>query len=198
MNRREHVARSLPDAAADADEAVIADAYNANGQKGFAPLREDDLPAFSRQLLMLRPEPVFMDIFKPLPYQTSAQFMDYFSAGKRPLWVMGRPESPSAYFALHHMQRPHDLANLDFVYFFRYPSPGSATAHYFWNYVRNRLGERGLTRIQSFVIGSSVEKIRLLESFGFRQEGVLREHYFHNGELHDIVVQAWMTEGRRV
>jgi len=198
MNKRGYAVSSrLEDGAAALDNRAC-DGGRLDDAQGFVPLQEGDLAAFYRQFLRVRAEPVFIDIFKPIPYQSAAQFAQYFSVGKRPLWMMGRPESPAAYFGLHYMLSQHDLANLDFVYFSAYPSPGSEAAQSFWRYVRSRLVERGLTRVQSFVIDSSVEKIRLLESFGFRQEGLLREHYFHNGKMHDVVVHAWMAEERRV
>ena len=166
--------------------------------KGFIPLLKSDLPAFYRHFLVVRPEPVFIDIFKPTPYQTLTQFMDYFAFNKRPLWVLGKPESPIAYFGLHYFQREHDLANLDFVFFSGYPDPGSEAVRLLWDAVRQSLVDRGLTRLQSFVLASSTDKILLLESLGFRREGVLREHYFHNGEFHDVIVHAWLAEARCV
>jgi hypothetical protein len=164
----------------------------------FAPLRKKDLAVFYRQFQVLRSEPIFIDIYEPTPFPTPSRFRDFFAVNKRPMWVMGPLASPLAYFVLHDFQREHDLANLDFVYFAGYPAPGSAAARHFWDFVRGRLADHGLTRIQSFTIAPSAEKQRLLESLGFRQEGVLREHHFHNGRLHDVVVQAWMAEGRDV
>jgi hypothetical protein len=166
--------------------------------KGFIALLKSDLPSFYKHFLVVRPEPVFIDIFKPTPYQTLGQFTDYFSLDKRPLWVLGKPESPQAYFGLHYFQREHDLANLDFVFFSGYPDPGSEEAQLLWDTVRQCLVDRGLTRLQSFVLASSIDKILLLESWGFHQEGILREHYFHNGEFHDVIVHAWIAEERSV
>lgn len=164
----------------------------------FAPLGKKDLPLLYRQFQTLYPEPIFIDIYEPSPFPTLSRFTDYFAIGKRPMWVMGAPRSPQAYFILHDFQREHDLANLDFAFFTGLPAPGSEEARGFWEYARRCIADRGLTRIQSFVLSGSTEKIRLLESFGFHKEGILREHYFHNGELHDVVVHAWMAEGRGV
>jgi len=163
---------------------------------GFALVSDAAAAALYRQLQILRAEPVFVDIYKPVTYHTEAQFVEYFSAATRPLWVMGGLEVPSAYFCLHSQLRQHDIANLDFGYFNGYPDPGSEDTVRFWSYIRDRVAERNVTRIQSFVIAGSTEKICLLESIGFHQEGLLREHYFHNGRLHDLVVHAWMAEGR--
>ena len=198
MNKHGHAVSSRLEvaAAAYADRACVG--VRPNDGQGFAPLQEGDLAAFYRQFLRVRAEPLFIDIFKPIPYQSATQFAEYFAVDKRPLWLMGRPASPTAYFGLHYMLRQHDLANLDFTYFSAYPSPGSEAAQSFWRYVHGCIVERGLTRVQSFVIDSSVEKTRLLESFGFRKEGVLREHYFHNGKLHDVMVHAWMADERHV
>ncbi len=163
---------------------------------GFVLVSDAAAAALYRQFQILRAEPVFVDIFKPITYHTATQFVESFSAATRPLWVMGGVEAPTAYFCLHSQLRQHDLANLDFGYFTGCPDPGSEEAVRFWRYVRERAAERNVTRIQSFVVAGSMEKICLLESLGFHQEGLLREHYFHNGRLHDLVVHAWMAEGR--
>jgi hypothetical protein len=164
----------------------------------FTPLRKKDLAIFYRQFQVLRPEPIFIDIYEPTPFPTLVRFWDFFAVDKRPMWVMGPLASPLAYFVLHDFQHEHDLANLDFIFFAGYPAPGSAAARHFWDFVRGRLSDHGLTRVQSFTVAPSAEKQRLLDSFGFQREGVLREHYFHNGRLHDVVAQAWMAEGRGV
>lgn len=162
----------------------------------FTPLQKKDFPVFYRQFLQLRPEPIFIDIYEPTPFPSLAKFKTYFAVDKRPLWVLGPPESPVAYFALHDFQAEHDLANVEFVFFAGYPAPGSKEARAFWKFFRKCLADYGLTRIQSFVLPSSADKIRLIESLGFRKEGVLREHFFHDGKLHDIVAYAWMAEER--
>ena len=160
----------------------------------FVPLRKKEFSIFYRQFLIFRQEPVFIDIYDPPAFPTLPQFIAYFSGDK--FWVLGEPALPTAYFALHDFQHEHDLANLDFVFFDGYPASGSEQACDFWNFVRQCIAECGLTRIQSFVLASSVDKIRLIESFGFLKEGTLREHLLHNGALHNVSVHAWMAEGR--
>ena len=184
--------------ARDDGEALITPLSSQDDAGGFMAVSDAAAAALYRRFLILRGEPVFVDIFKPIPYHTAAQFTEYFSAVTRPLWVMGAPEAPSAYFCLHYLLRQHDMGNLDFAYFDGCPGPGSEAAVHFWNDVRYRSAELGLTRMQCFVIDTSIEKMRLLESFGFRREGVLREHYFHNGALHDLIVYAWLAAGRCV
>lgn len=164
----------------------------------FTPLRKSDLHVFHRCFWAIRAEPIFIDIYEPTVFFDLAKFMSFFAVDKRPIWVLGTPAAPLAYFTLHDFQLEHDLANLDFVFFEGYPAPGSELALAFWEFVRQCLADRGLTRVQSFVLPGSKDKISLIESLGFRKEGVLREHYFHNGKLHDVVVHAWMAEGRGV
>ncbi len=161
----------------------------------FTPLHKKDLPAFYQLLLLFRPEPVFIDIYEPLPFPSLRRCVEFFSSHAR-LWVAGPLAAPYAYFALHDIQPEHDLANLDFVFFDDYPAPGSAVAQSFWDFVQHCLAKHRLTRVQSFALTASVNKIQLLESYGFRSEGVLREHFFYNGVLHDIAVHAWMTGER--
>ena len=184
-------------AASDDNETSIIKLRYRDDSDGFVPVSDAAAASLYRQFLILRAEPVFVDIFKPIAYHTEAQFVEYFSAAIRPLWVMRKLEVPTAYFCLHSLLHQHNIANLDFAYFDGYPAHDSEVAIRFSNYVRDRAAELNVTRLQSFVIAGSTEKIRLLESFGFHQEGVLREHYFHNGRLHDLVVHAWMAESRR-
>jgi len=159
-------------------------------------LGEPDLESFYCRFLVARAEPVFIDIFRPMPCPSLQQFKDYFAADKRPLWTLGPPAEARGYFALHHLQTEHALAHLDFYFFNGCPGPGSAQAMQFWEAVRLRLAEWRLTRLQSFMLASSTEKILLLDSLGFHSEGLLREHYFHDGRLHDLAVQGWVAEGR--
>ena len=147
MNRRGQTANSRIEAAAPAYGDGACDGDRLDENQAFALLQGDDLAVFHRQFLRVRAEPLFIDIFKPIAYQSVAQFTDYFSVEKRPLWLMGRPESPTAYFGLHYMLHQHDLANLDFAYFSGYPSPGSRAAQSFWRSVRNCMVERGLSRM---------------------------------------------------
>jgi len=162
----------------------------------FVRLGEPDLENFYCRFLTARAEPIFIDIFRPMPCPSLHQFKDYFATDKRPLWTQGPPAEAQGYFALHHLQTEHALAHLDFCFFAGCPQPGSAQATQFWEAVRHRLPEWGLTRLQSFMLASSTDKILLLDSLGFRREGLLREHYFHDGRLHDLAVQGWMAEGR--
>lgn len=162
----------------------------------FASLRQQDYAAFYRLFQVLRAEPIFIDIYEPTVFPNYARFTEYFAEEKRPIRIMGPVVAPKAYYVLHDLQREHDLANLDFAFFEGYPTPGSAEALSFWASVRRCLADSGLTRVQSFVLSGSEDKLRLIESLGFHQEGILREHYFHNGKLHDVIIHAWMAEGR--
>lgn len=161
----------------------------------FTPLRKKQLAAFYQLFLTFRPEPLFIDIYEPLPFPSLQRFVEFFSSNAH-LWVAGPLAAPQAYFALHDMQPEHDLANLDFLFFDGYPAPGSAVAQSFWAFVQQCLTKHGLTRVQSFALTASADKLQLIESYGFRSEGVLREHFFYNGVLNDIAVHAWMTEER--
>lgn len=161
----------------------------------FVRLRKQDFPAFYRLFLVPRREPLFLDIYEPGPYPTLNQFIAEFAPDR--FWVSGEPASPHAYFVLHDFQREHELANLDFAFFAGTPCPGSAQARGFWDFVCRSASQYKLTRLQIFMLATDTDKIRLVESFGFRKEGVLREHLFHRGRMHDVAVYAWMAEGRR-
>lgn len=45
-----------------------------------------------------------------------------------------------------------------------------------------------LHRVEAFVGSENVPSLKLMKKFGFKQEGVLREHYFTNGRFEDSLV----------
>lgn len=160
----------------------------------FVPIRKKDLPTFHRQFVQAHAEPLLLEIDKPLVFPSITDLVSFFEHNDL-LWRLGPLAAPSAYFALHDMQPKERLANLAFTYFSAYPAVGSVQALAFWDFVRRAAAKAGLSRIQSFVLSSS-KKLPLIESFGFKKEGMLREHVFYSGRYHDVVVHAWMEKGR--
>jgi len=47
-----------------------------------------------------------------------------------------------------------------------------------------------LHRIEAFIAPENVPSIKLVEKFGFKKEGVLKEHYFKNNVMEDSVVYS--------
>lgn len=47
-----------------------------------------------------------------------------------------------------------------------------------------------LCRIEACVEPSNIPSLRLLQRFGFQKEGLMRKHYFYNGELRDSLLFA--------
>jgi hypothetical protein len=39
------------------------------------------------------------------------------------------------------------------------------------------------------------QRLDLAQQLGFRQEGCLREHFFHGGQLNDLVCLGWASRG---
>src|SRR3569623_428568 len=179
----------------DLSSAASGNAFRSNQREAaFVPIRGKDLPTFYQQCVKEQAEPLLMDIYEPLIFPSVLEFVEFFEQDAL-LWRLGPLAMPSAYFALHDVQWQEKLANLDFVYFAAYPAVGSAKATLFWDIVKRADSQAGISRIQSFVLEGS-QKIPLLTSFGFKQEGVLREHVFHNGRYHDVIVHAWMEACR--
>lgn len=51
-----------------------------------------------------------------------------------------------------------------------------------------------LNRIEAFISSDNLPSIRSVERQGFVKEGVLREHYKHQGKLYDSVVYSILRE----
>lgn len=45
-----------------------------------------------------------------------------------------------------------------------------------------------LNRVEAFVSPENIPSLRIMEKFGFRREGFLRQHYAHNGKIDDSVL----------
>lgn len=54
--------------------------------------------------------------------------------------------------------------------------------------------ELGLNRIEALVMQENTASAAMLESLGFRQEGVLRQHDFFKGAFHDMRLFALLKE----
>jgi ribosomal-protein-alanine N-acetyltransferase len=48
--------------------------------------------------------------------------------------------------------------------------------------------EMNLNRVEAFIGPGNLPSLKLAQGAGFRQEGHLRQHYFHNGALQDSLV----------
>lgn len=55
------------------------------------------------------------------------------------------------------------------------------------NYAFNHLN---LRKITSYIVDNNVISIRLFRKFGFSEEGVLRKHYFVDGEYKDVLIMS--------
>ncbi len=47
---------------------------------------------------------------------------------------------------------------------------------------------KGLERVYAEIYGFNARSLHLFEKIGFQQEGILRQHEFHNGSLRDLYV----------
>ena len=54
--------------------------------------------------------------------------------------------------------------------------------------VRYAYEELGLRRIEAHILASNSASIRSVENFGYKKEGVLRDHTYKNGKANDVVV----------
>ena len=54
--------------------------------------------------------------------------------------------------------------------------------------------ELNLHRIYTETYAFREDHLRILETFGFQREGILRQHYFANGSFHDSIINAMLYE----
>lgn len=64
---------------------------------------------------------------------------------------------------------------------------GTEFSSLIFNYVFNYLN---LRKITSYIVGNNAVSIKLFKKMGFNEEGILRNHYFVNGEYHDVIIMS--------
>ncbi len=141
--------------------------------------------------------PFLMDIYEPLPFATRASFLDFISENAR-AYVIKKGSSVKTFLIFHDFQEENRLANLDVTCLDGAPVRGSCEIERLGAVVRKYLLRHRLTRLQSFILSKDEKRANLLKALGFREEGVLREHFFHEGSLRDIKVLAWNDGSRHV
>lgn len=63
--------------------------------------------------------------------------------------------------------------------------------------VRYAFEELGLRRIEARILASNDSSIRSVEKFGYKKEGVLRDHTYKNGKANDVVVFSILQKDYR-
>ena len=51
-----------------------------------------------------------------------------------------------------------------------------------------------LNRVEAFIDPNNIPSLKLVDKFGFVKEGLLREHYYHDGRMEDSVVFGLLKE----
>lgn len=87
----------------------------------------------------------------------------------------------------HNWEIEHKRAELGYSLYDQYRKKG------FMRESINKIIEYGfykmkLNRIEAFISPNNIPSIKLIKSLGFKQEGVLRDHYMYEQEIHDSVV----------
>ncbi len=161
----------------------------------FAEAAGKDLRSLFRQYLQPSEEPFFLDIAGPEPRMTYKDFAEYCREDAA-TWVILRDDQLAGFFLLFDIQPGLELANLDLGSFSSLPAPNSVEAGEWDEALRLASRKAGVSRLQLLALPSQEKKIALCESLGFRPEGALREHFFHRGRYHDMVVLARLEPQR--
>ena len=152
-----------------------------------------------------RETPFFIDVSGPPPMMRREDFVEYCTENES--WMLlvqsglkgGKKQSGQNLAGCCHFRDKQlglELANFDVVFFAGYPQPNSAEALAFAKAFQSSCAKQKLSRVQLLALKSDLGKIAFLESIGFKNEGVLREHYFFRGVFHDLVMLGWTTPDR--
>jgi RimJ/RimL family protein N-acetyltransferase len=161
----------------------------------FAEAATKDLRRLFRQYLQPSADPFFLDISGPEPRMTYEGFVEYCREDAA-AWVILRNGQMTGFVLLFDIQPGLELANLDMGWFSNIPVPGSPEAGELHEALRLASRKAEVSRLQLLALPFQEKKIALCESLGFRREGMLREHFFHRGKYHDLVMLARLEPQR--
>lgn len=161
----------------------------------FAEPTAEDLAALFRWYLQPSEQPFFLDIAGPEPRMTCADFAEYCREDAA-LWMILRDGQVAGFVLLFDIQPALQLANLDMGWLSSIPEPGSAEAAELDEALRLACTSTRVSRLGMLALPTQRKKIALCESLGFREEGVLREHFFHKGKYRDLVMLARLEPQR--
>jgi RimJ/RimL family protein N-acetyltransferase len=161
----------------------------------FRPAGAKEIRILFKQYLNHCYEPFFVDISGPQLLMNFRDFSKYCRQDAA-LWVLVQDETIKAFFLLFDIQEELALADLDVVYFSGFPRAGSSETAALVTALRKACRQTRVTRLQLLALACERKKLGLAAALGFRREGVLRQHFFHKGEYHDLIAMARMERGR--
>lgn len=161
----------------------------------FQPAGAKEIRKLFKQYLSPTYEPFLVDISGPELLMNFRDFSEHCRQDAA-LWISAQNETIEGFFLLFDIQPGLALANLDIVYFSGFPRRGSAKVAALAATLRKACRRTRVTRLQLLALAREKEKLALAAALGFRQEGILRQHFFHKGGYHDLIVLARMERGR--
>jgi RimJ/RimL family protein N-acetyltransferase len=161
----------------------------------FRPAGSKEIRDLFKQYLSSSYEPFFVDISGPELLMNFRDFKEYCRQDAA-LWISAQDETIEGFFLLFDIQPGLALANLDIVYFSVFPRAGSVKVAALSTALQKACRRTRVTRLQLLALAREKEKLALAAALGFRREGILRQHFFHKGGYHDLIVLARTERGR--
>ncbi len=139
--------------------------------------------------------PFFLDVAGP---EGRYNYRDFAERCRKDasLWVAYRENNLAGFFLLTEIYPSLELANLHMGFFVECPLSDSSAAADLSAALQEACRQTGVSRLQLLLFPWETEKRALVEGIGFRQEGLLRDHFYHEGKRHDLLFMAWMDTQR--
>jgi hypothetical protein len=140
-------------------------------------------------------EPFFVEISGPELLMNFRDFSEYCRQDAV-LWVSAQGETIKGFFLLSDIQPSLAMATLDIVYLSGFPRAGSSKVAALVTALRKACRQIRVTRLQLFALPGEKGKLAIAKAAGFKREGILKQHFFHKGEYHDLIEMARLERGR--
>jgi RimJ/RimL family protein N-acetyltransferase len=154
-----------------------------------------DLRSLFQRYLQASTEPFFLDIAGPELSMPLPTFVAYCREDAA-MWLLRRENEVAGFFLLFDIQPGLALANLDFGWFSPLPAPRSTESENLNAALHEVCCRTGVSRVQLLALPQQEAKVALFRSWGFQAEGLLREHFWHMGKRHDLILLARLEPSR--
>lgn len=170
----------MPDTTA---KRCAADAATTTVELGFRSLVAADIASLHAHAIARPKYPLLIDIAGPETCLSLAELKEELSDYGR-TWVWHRGQEVVGFLRLFDIQEGLALANLDLRVFEDQAPPHALLSQGLITAAR----KAKVTRLQTLVFVEDLTHLARLEALGFEREGVLKQHFFHDGCYRDLAV----------
>lgn len=162
----------------------------------FLKVQPKDLEAFYRRYCSEKNFPYFTDISGPDLIEDFQDFKEELTNDAWSTSIHDEEQNLVGHLIFTDIQEELSLSNIDLFVFRECKNAFEIISKYLNFNLVSILKELKISRVQAMICADDFEKKSLFFDYGFKSEGILKEHFWHNGIFHDLEVLAFQLQNR--